>query len=188
MEYSVFFFRAARVIDCKKNIFLSSSLLAKNFTEHYSLLSLQSSNRPGSAASSEGKQSKNVSFDEDVTVFEGEKDEVPEEEQTQNHEESTVDNEEEVPDETEESAATADEEENEDGIDAEETVRSPEPDDSSSSSSSSSSESESSDSEDEEKSGRKGTDHFPKISKVHLKLYDGRAIILRTILELYLTI
>ena len=126
--------------------------MAKNFTEHYTLLSLQSSNRPGSAASSEGKQSKNVSFDEDVTVFEDEKDEVPEEEQTQNHEES-------------------DEEENKDEIDAQETVRSPEPDDSSSSSSSSSSESESSDSEDEEKSGRKGTDHFPKISKVHLKLY-----------------
>ena len=143
--------------------------MAKNFTEHYSLLSLQSSNRPGSAASSEGKQSKNVSFDEDVTVFEDEKDEVPEEEQTQNHEES-------------------DEEENKDEIDAQETVRSPEPDDSSSSSSSSSSESESSDSEDEEKSGRKGTDHFPKISKVHLKLCDGHAIILRTILELYLTI
>ena len=143
--------------------------IGKNFTEHYSLLSLQSSNRPGSAASSEGKQSKNVSFDEDVTVFEDEIDEVPEEEQTQNHEES-------------------DEEENKDEIDAEETVRSPEPDDSSSSSSSSSSESESSDSEDEEKSGRKGTDHFPKISKVHLKLYDGHAIILRTILELYLTI
>ena len=126
--------------------------IGKNFTEHCSLLSLQSSNRPGSAASSEGKQSKNVSFDEDVTVFEDEKDEVPEEEQTQNHEES-------------------DEEENKDEIDAQETVRSPEPDDSSSSSSSSSSESESSDSEDEEKSGRKGTDHFPKISKVHLKLY-----------------
>ena len=163
--------------------------MAKNFTEHYSLLSLQSSNRPGSAASSEGKQSKNVSFGEDVTVFEDEKDEVPEEEQTQNHEESTVDKEEEVPDETEESGAKADEEENKDGIDAEETVRSPEPDDrSSSSSSSSSSESESSDSEDEGKSGRKGTDHFPKISKVHLKLYDGHAIILRTILELYLTI
>ena len=143
--------------------------IGKNFTEHYSLLSLQSSNRPGSAASSEGKQSKNVSFDEDVTVFEDEKDEVPEEEQTQNHEES-------------------DEEENKDEIDAQETVRSPEPDDSSSSSSSSSSESESSDSEDEEKSGRKGTDHFPKISKVHLKLCDGHAIILRTILELYLTI
>ena len=160
--------------------------MAKNFTEHYSLLSLQSSNRPGSAASSEGKQIKNVSFDEDVTVFEDEKDEVPEEEQTQNHEESTVDKE--VPDETEGSGAKADEEENKDGIDAEETVRSPEPDDSSSSSSSSSSESESSDSEDEEKSGRKGTDHFPKISKVHLKLYDGHAIILRTILELYLTI
>ena len=159
--------------------------MAKNFTEHYSLLFPQSSNRPGSAASSEGKQSKNVSFDEDVTVFEDEKDEVPEEEQTQNHEESTVDREEEVPDETEESG---DEEEKKDGIDAEETVRSPEPDDSSSSSSSSSSESESSDSEDEEKSGRKGTDHFPKISKVHLKLYDGHAIILRTILELYLTI
>ena len=159
--------------------------MAKNFTEHYSLLSLQSSNRPGSAASSEGNQSKNVSFDEDVTVFEDEKDEVPEEEQTQNHKESTVDTEEEVPDETEESG---DEEEKKDGIDAEETVRSPEPDDSSSSSSSSSSESESSDSEDEEKSGRKGTDHFPKISKVHLKLCDGHAIILRTILELYLTI
>ena len=143
--------------------------IGKNFTEHCSLLSLQSSNRPGSAASSEGKQSKNVSFDEDVTVFEDEKDEVPEEEQTQNHEES-------------------DEEENKDEIDAQETVRSPEPDDRSSSSSSSSSESESSDSEDEEKSGRKGTDHFPKISKVHLKLYDGHAIILRTILELYLTI
>ena len=143
--------------------------IGKNFTEHCSLLSLQSSNRPGSAASSEGKQSKNVSFDEDVTVFEDEKDEVPEEEQTQNHEESG-------------------EEENKDEIDAQETVRSPEPDDSSSSSSSSSSESESSDSEDEEKSGRKGTDHFPKISKVHLKLYDGHAIILRTILELYLTI
>ena len=142
--------------------------IGKNFTEHCSLLSLQSSNRPGSAASSEGKQSKNVSFDEDVTVFEDEKDEVPEEEQTQNHKESTVDTEEEVPDETEESG---DEEEKKDGIDAEETVRSPEPDDSSSSSSSSSSESESSDSEDEEKSGRKGTDHFPKISKVHLKLY-----------------
>ena len=160
--------------------------MAKNFTEHYSLLSLQSSNRPGSAASSEGKQSKNVSFDEDVIVFEDEKDEVPEEEQTQNHKESTVDTEVEVPDETEESG---DEEEKKDGIDAEETVRSPEPDDSSSSSSSSSSsESESSDSEDEEKSGRKGTDHFPKISKVHLKLCDGHAIILRTILELYLTI
>lgn len=180
MEYSVFFFRAACVIDCKKNIFLSSSLLAKNFTEHYTLLSLQSSNRPGSAASSEGKQSKNVSFDEDITVFEDEKDEVPEEEQTQNHEESTVDKEEEVPDETEESGAKAD-------GDAEETVRSPEPDDSSSSSSSSS-ESESSDSEDEDKSGRKGTDHFPKISKIHLKFYGGHAIILRTILELYLRI
>ena len=90
-------------------------------------------------------------------MFEDERDEVPEEEQTQNHEESTVDEEEEVPDETEGSGAMADEEENKDGIDAEETVRSPEPDDSSSSSSSSSSESESSDSEDEEKSGRKGT-------------------------------
>ena len=181
MEYSVFFFRAACVIDCKKTSFSVLLYWPKTLLNITVCFSLQSSNRPGSAASSEGKQSKNVSFDEDVTVFEDEKDEVPEEEQTQNHEESTVDKEEEVPDETEESGAEADEEEKKDGIDAEETVRSPEPDDRSS-------ESESSDSEDEEKSGRKGTDHFPKISKVHLKLYDGHAIILRTILELYLTI